>query len=83
MPKVITKTITTTTETISELVPASSGAEGNSRILSVYSRFNGKERPEIRLVGNWLDGAGFHVGDKIMVETKENELVIRKLVEDK
>jgi len=36
--------------------------------------------PRIRLQGNWLDEAGFSIGDKIEVICNINQLVITRLV---
>lgn len=37
-----------------------------------------KEVPMIRLQGQWLEAAGFHASDNILITIKENELVITK-----
>jgi len=45
--------------------------------VSYYSNYNCKETPFIRLQGKWLEDAGFKIGDKIEVQEKLEELVIR------
>ena len=37
-----------------------------------------KDVPMIRLQGQWLEAAGFHASDNILITIKENELVITK-----
>ena len=80
-----TRTTTTVTEEV-ELVPAAAGAEIGHRYLTVcgygeYCAADGSRvaKPQINLNAKWLADAGFGVGEKIDVEVKENELVIRKL----
>jgi len=51
----------------------------NKQILTVsyYSSYNCKGTPFIRLQGKWLEDAGFKIRDKIEVQEKPEELVIR------
>lgn len=58
------------------------------RHLKVYSSTQSKHTsyshteyigvPMIRLQGQWLEAAGFHASDNILITIKENELVITK-----
>ncbi len=50
----------------------------NNYILTVsYIQINYKETPFIRLQGKWLGDVGFRIGDKIEIQEKPEELVIR------
>ena len=87
MAKVVTKKVTTTVTEEVELVPAVSGEDHGHRYMRVhgygtYHGTNGMEmdKPQINLNAKWLAEAGFNVGERIDVEVRENELVIRKLV---
>ena len=47
------------------------------RKLKVYSSYRtGKEVPELRLRGLWLEKLGFHIGDYIRITTHEKLLII-------
>ncbi len=47
--------------------------------VSSISGYGSSEVPAIRINGKWLEDYGFHQGDKVTVECKEGELVIKKL----
>lgn len=86
MAKLVTKRTTTTVTEEVELVPAPAGAEIGHRFFTVsgygdYYAADGSRvtKPQINLNAKWLADAGFGVGEKIDVEVKENELVIRKM----
>jgi len=86
MAKLVTKRTTTTVTEEVELVPAPAGDKFEHRCLTVgglgeYYGADGSRvaKPQINLNAKWLADAGFGVGEKIDVEVKENELVIRKL----
>ena len=90
MAKLVNKKTTTTTTVTEEveLVPATPGEEINHRYMKVcgYGTYRGEEgesvnKPQILLNAKWLAEAGFHVGDQIDVSVKENELVIKKLIQ--
>lgn len=57
------------------------------RILKIYSKFryrrwgNNYTVPEIRLEGQWLKQLGFKQGNEVLVEQKNNKLVITVLSE--
>ena len=38
-----------------------------------------KGNAAIRLNGKWLKDAGFEIGDKVAVEVKENQMVLKRL----
>lgn len=52
------------------------------RILKIYSKFryrrwgNNYTVPEIRLEGKWLEQLGFEQGNKVIIEQKNNKLII-------
>lgn len=52
------------------------------RILKIYSKFryrrwgNNYTVPEIRLEGQWLEQLGFEQGNKVLIEQKNNKLII-------
>lgn len=47
--------------------------------MKVYRRGdNGTSRPEIRLLGQWLDKAGFSIGQEICVTIQDDRIVIEK-----
>lgn len=52
------------------------------RILKIYSKFryrrwgNNYTVPEIRLEGQWLEQLGFEKGNKVLIEQKNNKLII-------
>ena len=50
------------------------------RTLTVGYCYNSSDKPVafIRLLGRWLEGYGFNVGDKITVYGESGRLVIRK-----
>lgn len=51
----------------------------NSRRLKVYGQSNGynyQDVPTIVLKGKWLEAAGFHIGDNITLQIKNDEIVI-------
>ncbi len=50
--------------------------------VSSSSGYDSKYVPAIRLNGKWLEDFDFHQGDKISVECREGELVIRKLKDE-
>ena len=57
------------------------------RILKIYSKFryrrwgNNYTVPEIRLEGQWLKQLGFKQGNEVLIEQKNNKLVITVLPE--
>lgn len=50
----------------------------NERELKVcaQSGYNYKSVPAIRLMGQWLEDAGFHIGDPVLVKCEDGKLVI-------
>lgn len=40
------------------------------------SGYNYKSVPAIRLMGQWLEAAGFHIGDPVLVKCEDGKLVI-------
>jgi len=36
-------------------------------------------KPKLNISGNWLNKAGFEVGEKVKIEVFENKLIITKL----
>ena len=40
------------------------------------SGYNYKSVPAIRLMGQWLEEAGFHIGDPVLVRCEEGKLII-------
>lgn len=52
------------------------------RILKIYSKFryrrwgNNYTVPEIRLEGQWLEQLGFEQGNEVLIEQKNNKLII-------
>ena len=52
------------------------------RILKIYSKFryrrwgNNYTVPEIRLEGKWLEQLGFEQGNEVIIEQKNNKLII-------
>lgn len=53
-------------------------AKKNVRELKVcaQSGYNYKSVPAIRLMGQWLEEAGFHIGDPVMVKCEDGKLFI-------
>ncbi len=53
-------------------------AKKNVRELKVcaQSGYNYKSVPSIRLMGQWLEEAGFHIGDPVMVKCEDGKLII-------
>lgn len=53
-------------------------AKKNVRELKVcaQSGYNYKSVPAIRLMGQWLEDAGFHIGDPVMVKCEDGKLII-------
>ena len=76
MIKKTTTTIVTETTTRYEVdIP---GADQGAKLMTVGEQ---NSKPFIRMTGNWLENAGFHIGDKFQVTVKENQLVLERLVE--
>lgn len=50
----------------------------NVRELKVcaQSGYNYQSTPSIRLMGKWLEAAGFHIGDPVKVECVDGKLII-------
>ena len=40
------------------------------------SGYNYKSVPSIRLMGQWLETAGFHIGDPVLVKCEDGKLII-------
>ncbi|MEE1329329.1 MAG: SymE family type I addiction module toxin [Oscillospiraceae bacterium] len=40
------------------------------------SGYNYKSVPAIRLMGQWLEAAGFHIGDPVLVKCEDGKLII-------
>lgn len=53
-------------------------AKKNERELKVcaQSGYNYKSVPAIRLMGQWLEAAGFHIGDPVLVKCEDGRLII-------
>ena len=53
-------------------------ASKNERELKVcaLSGHNYKPVPSIRLMGQWLEAAGFHIGDPVLVRCEDGRLII-------
>ena len=53
-------------------------AKKNERELKVcaQSGYNYKSVPSIRLIGQWLEEAGFHIGDPVMVKCEDGKIII-------
>lgn len=53
-------------------------AKKNIRELKVcaQSGYNYKSTPAIRLMGQWLEAAGFHIGDLVLVTCEDGRLMI-------
>jgi antitoxin component of MazEF toxin-antitoxin module len=53
-------------------------AKKNERELKVcaMSGYNYKSVPSIRLMGQWLETAGFHIGDPVLVKCEDGKLII-------
>ena len=53
-------------------------AKKNERELKVcaQSGFHYKSVPAIRLMGQWLETAGFHIGDPVLVKCEDGKLII-------
>ena len=53
-------------------------AKKNERELKVYAQsgYNYKPVPAIRLMGQWLEAAGFHIGDPVLVKCEDGKLII-------
>jgi hypothetical protein len=53
-------------------------AKKNERELKVcaMSGYNYKSVPAIRLMGQWLEAAGFHIGDPVLVKCEDGKLII-------
>ena len=53
-------------------------AKKNERELKVcaMSGYNYKSVPAIRLMGQWLEAAGFHIGDPVLVKCEDGKLFI-------
>jgi toxic protein SymE len=53
------------------------------RKLKVYSSYKaGRQVPELRLRGLWLENLGFHIGDCIRITTREKLLIIEPVKKD-
>jgi len=63
-----------------DLLNDSEWMEMDDRKLTVYNRRGAfkKSPPQILLQGNWLEQAGFSVGDKITVKCQQGQLIITK-----
>lgn len=46
------------------------------RKVCVQSGYNYKSVPAIRLMGQWLEAAGFHIGDPVLVRCEDGKLII-------
>ena len=86
MPKLVKRRTTTTVTEEMELIPTVPGEEIGHRVMTVcgYGEYKSADggravKPQINLNAKWLADAGFDVGERIDVEVRENELVIRKL----
>ncbi len=57
----------------------------NARRLTVYkgSTKDYEPIPRISLQGQWLEGLGFSIGDKLTIICRQDELVILKSAEEK
>ena len=55
-------------------------AKKNERELKVcaMSGYNYKSVPAIRLMGQWLEAAGFHIGDPVLVKCEDGKLIIMR-----
>ena len=55
-------------------------AKKNERELKVcaQSGYNYKSVPAIRLMGQWLEAAGFHIGDPVLVKCEDGKLIIMR-----
>ncbi|MBQ6196648.1 MAG: type I toxin-antitoxin system SymE family toxin [Lachnospiraceae bacterium] len=53
-------------------------AKKNVRELKVcaQSGYRYKDAPSIRLMGQWLEAAGFHIGDPVLVTCEDGQLII-------
>ena len=53
-------------------------AKKNVRELKVcaQSGYQYRSTPSIRLMGKWLEAAGFHIGDPVKVECEDGRLII-------
>ena len=53
-------------------------AKKNVRELKVcaQSGYQYKDVPSIRLMGQWLEAAGFHIGDPVLVTCEDGQLII-------
>lgn len=53
-------------------------AKKNVRELKVcaQSGYQYKDVPSIRLMGQWLEAAGFHIGDPMLVKCENGQLII-------
>ena len=53
-------------------------AKKNVRELKVcaQSGYRYKDVPSIRLMGQWLEAAGFHIGDPVLVKCENGQLII-------
>jgi antitoxin component of MazEF toxin-antitoxin module len=53
-------------------------AKKNERELKAcaMSGYNYKSVPSIRLMGQWLETAGFHIGDPVLVKCEDGKLII-------
>lgn len=50
----------------------------DERELKVYAQsgYNYKSVPTIRLMGQWLEAVGFHIGDPVLVRCEDGRLII-------
>ena len=65
------------------MVQATCGAKV-TRLATVGERYRPLRRggsvvPMIRLAGQWLSGAGFNIGDRLIVEVSDHELYITRM----
>ena len=88
MAKIVKRRTTTTVTEEMELVPTEAGEEIEHRLMTVHGYGNyidddgySVSKPQIIMNAKWLADAGFEPGSKIDIEVRENQLVVRKLVE--
>lgn len=50
--------------------------EYRNMTVTEMSGYRYKPTPAIRLMGQWLDAAGFHIGDPVLVKCEDGKLII-------
>lgn len=56
----------------------------SSRILTISAQFVAPKwkkkhfKPKLTISGNWMQNAGFEIGEKVKIEVFENKLIITK-----